>query len=107
VQEAQSELEDINDTGEERPESGAASLTRAFFISLGIFALSSVSGVVPTELVLHWNKVHGVYQLDSVGQLIPFILGLGQLLDVLYRHYENTPPEERREDDEEGTYRIV
>jgi hypothetical protein len=54
--------------------------------------------VVPTELVLHWNKVRGVYQLDSVGQLIPFILGLGQLLDVLYRHYQK----KRQPREEEG-----
>lgn len=58
--------------------------------------------MVPTELVLHWNKIHGVYSLDSVGQLIPFILGLGQLLDVLYRHYKKKPGDERTEDDEDG-----
>jgi len=33
-----------------------------------------------TELVLYWNRIGGVRKVDSVSQLTPLLLGLGQLI---------------------------
>jgi hypothetical protein len=58
---------------------------------LGYVALSMVNtllilaiGVVSTELTIKWNNIQGVYTLNSVGQLVPFIIGLGLLMNVAY-----------------------
>jgi len=40
--------------------------------------------IPPTELQIQWNEIRGVQTLDSVGQLVPFIMALGQLAHVLY-----------------------
>jgi len=40
--------------------------------------------VGPAEAIISWNHARGVYNLRSVGQLIPFIIGLGQYVAVLY-----------------------
>jgi hypothetical protein len=40
--------------------------------------------VIGTELTIQWNEIKGVQQLDSVGQLIPFCLGTGGLLRVIW-----------------------
>lgn len=39
--------------------------------------------IVAVELILVWNNFQGVYNLGSVGQLIPFIVGLVGLLRLL------------------------
>ncbi|KAK3386010.1 hypothetical protein B0H63DRAFT_190581 [Podospora didyma] len=36
------------------------------------------------ELQIQWNNIRGVQRLDSVGQLIPFLLSVGMLGHVLY-----------------------
>ncbi|KAI9718755.1 MAG: hypothetical protein M1812_003929 [Candelaria pacifica] len=40
--------------------------------------------IVATELHIHWNHISGVQYMDSVGQLIPMLLGVGGLLKVLW-----------------------
>lgn len=40
--------------------------------------------VPPFELVIKWNQIRGVDRLDSVGQLVPFMLSLGQLIHIIY-----------------------
>lgn len=38
--------------------------------------------IVSIELMLHWNKVSDVYTIRSVGQLIPFVIGLVGFLKI-------------------------
>ncbi len=40
--------------------------------------------ILATELHIHWNHILGVRSMDSVGQLIPMLLGVGGLLKVLW-----------------------
>ncbi|TID15936.1 hypothetical protein E6O75_ATG08994 [Venturia nashicola] len=54
-------------------------------ISLGwaTFAACSVL-VISVELTINWNAIKGVNNLNTVGQLIPFCLGVGGLGKVLW-----------------------
>jgi hypothetical protein len=54
-------------------------------ISLGwaTFAACSVL-VISTELTINWNAIRGVNNLNTVGQLIPFCLGVGGLGKVVW-----------------------
>lgn len=53
--------------------------------SLAIQHLVIVVGlIVQVELTIYWNNVTGLQSLSSLGQLIPFILGVGGLLQVLW-----------------------
>jgi hypothetical protein len=50
-----------------------------------IFKLATASAViVAAELTIKWNTISGVNNLFSAGQLIPFVIGVGSLLRVLY-----------------------
>ncbi|KAH0607318.1 uncharacterized protein H6S33_003306 [Morchella sextelata] len=40
-----------------------------------------------SECSLRWNQVSGVGDLDSVGQLIPFVVGIGTLLQIFKNIY--------------------
>jgi hypothetical protein len=40
--------------------------------------------VPPFELTIRWNQIRGVNSLNSVGQLVPFMLSVGQLIHILY-----------------------
>lgn len=40
--------------------------------------------IVQVELTISWNHITGLQTLSSLGQLIPFILGVGGLLQVLW-----------------------
>lgn len=40
--------------------------------------------VVATELTIKWNRITDVNTLSSAGQLIPFVIGLGVVVRVLY-----------------------
>jgi len=40
--------------------------------------------VLQVELTIFWNNVSGLQSLSSLGQLIPFILGVGGLIKVLW-----------------------
>jgi len=53
------------------------------FVGWATFGACSVL-IIGTELTINWNSIHGVTKLDSVGQLIPFCLGVGGLFRVIY-----------------------
>jgi hypothetical protein len=71
--------------------------TRWMTIGLGwaTFGACSIL-VIGTELTIQWNYISGVQQLDSVGQLIPFCLGVGGLLKVVWAAVME---QERKEED--------
>jgi hypothetical protein len=37
------------------------------------------------ELTLRWNGVSGVYGISSTGQVIPFVVGVGILVTVIWK----------------------
>ena len=43
-----------------------------------------VALIVQVELTLAWNNISGLQSITTVGQLIPFILGVGGLIKVLW-----------------------
>ena len=47
-----------------------------------------VALVVQVELTIHWNNISDLQSLTSLGQLIPFILGVGGLLQVLWKKWQ-------------------
>lgn len=56
----------------------------------GYWSLSALRGaalcitqILSVELTLRWNSVYGLQGLGTVGQLIPFIIGVGGLLKVM------------------------
>lgn len=44
-----------------------------------------VLAVVASELVIVWNGATGVSDIFSTGQLIPLVVGIGGLIQVLYK----------------------
>jgi hypothetical protein len=59
--------------------------TRGWYIGIGWATLGACSVlIIATELTIQWNGIKGVQNLSSVGQLIPFTLGVGGLLKVIY-----------------------
>ncbi len=46
--------------------------------------LVTVGLVLSIELTLWWNQINGVNQFGTVGQLVPFVLGVGGLVKVLW-----------------------
>ena len=47
--------------------------------------LSFFVSVLAVELTIHFNHIKGVHSLRSTSQLIPFVVGLGQLLFVIFQ----------------------
>jgi hypothetical protein len=47
-----------------------------------------VHSVVGIELTLYWNQVTDVYTIKSIGQLIPFIIGIEEIIRFTYRAYK-------------------
>lgn len=43
--------------------------------------------IVQVELTIAWNSISGLSSLSTLGQLIPFILGVGELLKVLWQKF--------------------
>ncbi|KAF1808014.1 hypothetical protein P152DRAFT_258123 [Eremomyces bilateralis CBS 781.70] len=39
---------------------------------------------IGTELTLQWNEIRGVHSMGSAGQLVPFVLGVGGLVKVVW-----------------------
>lgn len=59
--------------------------TRFWQLAMGYAMLGACSVlVIGTELTIQWNKIQGVQNLRSVGQLIPFTLGVGSLLKIVW-----------------------
>jgi hypothetical protein len=46
--------------------------------------VSLIYSVIGIEMTLQWNHVTGVYSINSVGQLIPFVIGLAGFVKVIY-----------------------
>jgi hypothetical protein len=46
--------------------------------------VSLIYSVIGIEMTLQWNHVTGVYTINSVGQLIPFVIGLAGFVKVIY-----------------------
>lgn len=40
--------------------------------------------VAATELTIAWNRIKDVNEIASAGQTIPLIIGIGQIIRVLY-----------------------
>jgi hypothetical protein len=58
---------------------------RAWYFGVGYMTLGACTVlVISTELTIQWNGIKDVQDLSSVGQLIPFTLGAGGLLKVIY-----------------------
>ena len=61
--------------------------------------------VAATELTIKWNNIKGVNTLSSAGQMIPFVIGVGALVRILYLYRnppEYVPPEPREAGDVVG-----
>jgi hypothetical protein len=41
--------------------------------------------VIATELSIFWNAIINVNDISSAGQLIPFIIGVGAIIRILYK----------------------
>jgi hypothetical protein len=46
--------------------------------------VSLIYSVIGIEMTLQWNHVTSVYTINSVGQLIPFVIGLAGFVKVIY-----------------------
>lgn len=46
--------------------------------------VSFIYSIIGIEMTLQWNHVTGVYTINSVGQLIPFVIGLLGFIKVIY-----------------------
>ena len=47
-----------------------------------------VALIVQVELTIVWNHMQGLQNLDTLGQLIPFIIGVGGLVQVLWKKWK-------------------
>jgi hypothetical protein len=54
-----------------------------FFLAWGMLGACSIL-IISTELTIQWNKIQDVQNLSSVGQLIPFTLGVGSLMKIVW-----------------------
>jgi hypothetical protein len=61
------------------PPSRRTVLVRAY----ATFAACAVL-IISTELTIQWNYISGVQKIDAVGQFIPFSLGIGGLVKVVF-----------------------
>ncbi|KAL4422293.1 hypothetical protein ABPG75_008490 [Micractinium tetrahymenae] len=56
---------------------------------LGAFlVVALIIMILGTELTLHWNDIQGVYSLNSTGQLIPMLAGIGAVTRDAYFWWE-------------------
>ncbi|GAW20623.1 hypothetical protein ANO14919_101310 [Xylariales sp. No.14919] len=60
--------------------------------------LSLIYLAVMVEATIYWNKFHGVNSITSVGQIIPFVIGIICLIQVLYAFLTSRAKNEARED---------
>lgn len=62
-----------------------------FTVTAGIWTLMAAENllviiilIVQVELTISWNNISGLQSLATLGQLIPFVLGVGGLIKVVY-----------------------
>jgi len=53
------------------------------FVSVFTASLVDLWCLVAIETTLKWNKITGIYNLQSTGQFIPLIIGIGGVLSVM------------------------
>ncbi|KAL4425030.1 hypothetical protein ABPG77_001808 [Micractinium sp. CCAP 211/92] len=53
-----------------------------------VLVVALVIMILGTELTLHWNGIEGVYSLNSTGQLIPMLAGIGAVTRDAYFWWE-------------------
>ena len=41
--------------------------------------------IIAVELTLKWNAVEGVYMVNSTGQVIPLVVGIGIMLNIFWK----------------------
>jgi hypothetical protein len=51
--------------------------------SLGLLIFTY--SILSIELTISWNRISGVYDISSTGQIIPLVIGLGLLMSVTWR----------------------
>ncbi|KAF2476914.1 uncharacterized protein BDR25DRAFT_300046 [Lindgomyces ingoldianus] len=56
------------------------------------------------EMTLKWNHVTDVYTLRSPSQLVPLMLGVGQLVDTIYRVVQSRVKDEEDSEEDENDY---
>ena len=75
----------------------------AYYQPIGLLStlILIISFLIALELTIYWNQVSNVSSMNTVGQLVPMILGIGGLIKVLWsfarnRYYKTyvTPEEE-------------
>ncbi|KAI0876303.1 hypothetical protein GGS24DRAFT_452081 [Hypoxylon argillaceum] len=54
------------------------------WLQRGVCSLSLTYLVVMIEATIRWNKLQGVHSVNSVGQIIPLVVGITCLVQVLY-----------------------
>ncbi|KAF1993652.1 hypothetical protein P154DRAFT_540210 [Amniculicola lignicola CBS 123094] len=70
-------------------------LIRAFHIYQTASRLFvAVTIITATELTIHWNNILGVNAINTAGQTIPLVLGIGAFLRVLYIGAKRTFPDD-------------
>jgi hypothetical protein len=53
--------------------------------------------VLAVELTIRWNNVRGVNNIDSVGQLIPLIIGIGTFIGMVLNWYPREEEEQKQQ----------
>jgi hypothetical protein len=57
-----------------------------------LFKLVTTSIVIAAgELTIRWNNVSGVDNISSAGQLIPFVIGVGSVIRIIYVRWRRGP----------------
>ena len=64
-------------------------LRRVMFVAVQSFLFIALL-IVQVELTIVWNNIHGLQGPATVGQLIPFIIGVGGLLNVFLEKWRTT-----------------
>lgn len=60
-------------------------LFRLFRLSMMVYGLVIITWAMLTiELTLHWTNISGVNSVDSVGQLIPLVVGAAGLFQTVH-----------------------
>lgn len=66
-----------------RPTAPKPASTNYKAFAAGIAVLSVF--VTAVELLIRWNHIQGVHQIDSTGQLLPLVVSLGTLVSLIWR----------------------
>jgi hypothetical protein len=59
-----------------------------------LFTIVLVLFTVSTELIIKWNQISGVNSIQSTGQILPLIVGVGSLIRIIWKYFCPSPDEE-------------